>query len=196
MLHSSRRGSCGRALRRQQPPVRGEGNDVDPAGVPFERAEQLAAGRVPQLDRVVPAPAGQRAAPRIKRDARNRAVCPSSERSSLPLVASHSLTVLSALPLASVRPCGSNATLETVFVCPSSERSSLPLVASHSLTVLSPLPLASVRPCGSNATLQTGSRVPIERAEQFAAVRLPQLDRLVTDFRWPACGPADQTRRY
>jgi hypothetical protein len=38
-------------------------------------------------------------------------VCPSSVRSSLPLVASHSLTVVSTFPLASVLPCGSKVTL-------------------------------------------------------------------------------------
>ena len=79
--------------------------------VPFEGAEQLAAGRLPQLHRVVLAPAGQRLARGVKRHAINRALCPSRVRSSLPLAGSHSFTVLSSLPLASVWPVGSNATL-------------------------------------------------------------------------------------
>ena len=165
------------------------------SGVSFERAEQLAAWRLPQLHRVVITPAGQHPALRIKRDAPDHVRCPSSVRSSLPLRASHSFTVLSPLPLASVRPCGSNATLLTLSWCPSSVRSSLPLRASQSFTVLSSLPLASVPPCGSNATLQTESCVPFERAQQLAASRLPELHGVVIT---PAGQrrPSDQTPRY
>jgi hypothetical protein len=64
-----------------------------PASVSFERAEQLARARLPELHRVV------------------------------------------MLPLASVPPCGSNATLLTPLPCPLSVQSSLPERASHNFTV-------------------------------------------------------------
>ena len=97
-------------------------------------------------------------------------------------------------PGASVPPCGSKATLQTVASCPSSVRSSLPLRASQSFTVLSALPpwpasrpadqtprslcLGALRACG------VACRSASSRASPFLSA-LP----------WPASRPADQTPR-
>src|SRR5262249_46368736 len=80
--------------------------------------------------------------------------CPLSVRISSPLLTSHSLTVLSRLPLASVCPSGEKATEVTPSLCPLSVWISAPLTAFHSLTVLSPFPEASVLPSGEKATDQ------------------------------------------
>src|SRR6185295_4583454 len=55
------------AFRGQQTPIRGERDDINRRGVPFARAEQLAASRLPELHRLVSTPAGQRPTLRIKR---------------------------------------------------------------------------------------------------------------------------------
>ena len=66
---------------------------------------------VPQLDRLVLAPRGQRLAVRAERHAHQIAsVCPLRVACSLPVATSHSLIVLSSLPEASVLPSGLNAT--------------------------------------------------------------------------------------
>ena len=64
-------------------------------------------------------------------------VCPLSVSISVPLSASHTLTVLSQLPLTMRLPSGLNDTLLTPSVCPLRVRISVPLSASHTLTVLS-----------------------------------------------------------
>src|ERR1700733_293110 len=69
------------------------------------------------------------------------------------LGASHSLSVLSQLPLTIRFPSGLNATHITPPVCPLSVRVSWPVAASHTLTVWSSLPLTIRFPSGLNATL-------------------------------------------
>src|SRR5688572_22001887 len=54
-------------LRREQP-VRREGNHLHIPSVPFERADQPAAARVPQLHGFVVTPAGEHPTLRLKRD--------------------------------------------------------------------------------------------------------------------------------
>src|SRR3990172_5812516 len=76
-------------------------------------------------------------------------------RSSSPLFASHTFTVLSALAEASRLPSGLYATLRTSALCPLKVRSSSPLFASHTLTVSSSLAEASRLPSGLQATLLT-----------------------------------------
>ena len=61
---------------------------------------------------------------------------------------SHSLTVVSALPEASMCPSRLKATESTGPVCPCNVLLSLPVAASHSFTVLSSPPVATVRPSG------------------------------------------------
>src|SRR5262249_5323496 len=51
-----------------------------------------------------------------------------------PVCASHTLTVVSALPEARRLPSGENATLQTTWVCPLRVRVSLPVCASHTFT--------------------------------------------------------------
>lgn len=65
--------------------------------------------------------------------------CPSSRCNSRPLPASHNRTVLSELPVASVRLSGPNATQDTSSVCPCSRSSSWPLLTSQSTIAFSTL---------------------------------------------------------
>src|SRR6266516_7871122 len=74
---------------------------------------------------------------------------------------SHSLMVLSTLPLASVCPSGLMATLATELLCPVRVRRRSPVFRFHSLMVLSSLPLASICPSGLMATLSTWSSCPV-----------------------------------
>ena len=79
-----------------------------------------------------------------------------------PVAASHSRTVLSALPEARRVPSGLNATLDTASVWPvSGWPMGWPVAASHSRTVLSSLPEAMRVPSGLNATLVTASVWPV-----------------------------------
>ena len=75
----------------------------------------------------------------------------------LPEATSHSMIVLSRLPVARVLPSGLNATDATPCACPVSVAVILPLATSHSLTVLSRLAEASVLPSGLNVTERTES---------------------------------------
>src|SRR5258708_6575968 len=93
-------------------------------------------GEVPPLARVPPSGLKQTEATPLS--------CPARERRSLPVRASHSLTVRSEPPLATVRPSELKHTERTCFVCPRKAERSWPLRASHSLTVPSALPLARV----------------------------------------------------
>src|SRR5216684_3777537 len=81
--------------------------------------------------------------------------CALSERNSMPLATSHSLTVLSSLPLARIFPSGLKVTELTRPECPVSDRNSAPVVRSHNLIVLSSPPQANVLPSGPNATEST-----------------------------------------
>ncbi len=183
------------ALRGQQTPVRGEGDDIDSAGVPFERAEQLAASRLPELHRVVRTPAGQRPALRIKRHALDPLRCPSSVRSSLPLRASQSFTVWSSTP-AGQRPA-------LRIKRHAQDRVLVPFERAEQLAAsrLPELHRVVITPAGQHPALRIKRHatdyvlVPFERAEQLAASRLPELHRVVTHSRWPASRPADQTPR-
>ena len=77
---------------------------------PVEGAEFLAAAGVPQLHGLVLAGAGHPLPVGRERHAQDPAECPVRVRSSLPLLASHSFTVLSSLALATRCPSGENAT--------------------------------------------------------------------------------------
>ena len=95
--------------------------------------------------------------------------------------ASHTRTVLSALPEAIRCPSGLNATLNTVPVWPvSGAPMGWPVSASHSRTVLSAPPEASRCPSGLNATLNTVSVWPVSGcAEGLAGVGVPHPHRVV-----------------
>ena len=121
--------------------------------VALERERFLAAGRVPHLQRLVPAAAGDPLAVGLKATLVTQSVCPLSVSISWPLAASHTFTVLSALPLTIRLPSGLKATLITASVWPLSVSISWPLVASHTFSVLSSLPLAIRFPSGLKATL-------------------------------------------
>src|SRR5215470_2935747 len=77
------------------------------------------------------------------------------------VAASHSLTVLSAPPVASRFPSGEKATDMTLLECPLRVNSSCPVTVSHSLTVLSALPVASRFPSGEKATDMTLLECPL-----------------------------------
>ena len=95
--------------------------------------------------------------------------------------ASHSRTVVSALPEAMRCPSGLNATLYTAFVWPvSGWPRAWPVSASHSRTRLVALPETMRCPSGLNATLGHRVRVAGERlADGLAGVGVPQPHRLV-----------------
>ena len=74
----------------------------------------------------------------------------------VPEAASHSLTVLSKLPDATVRLSGLQAQYETNIICPSSVAVQLNgAVADHSFSVWSELPDTMVRPSGLQAHAYT-----------------------------------------
>src|SRR6266581_1832629 len=81
--------------------------------------------------------------------------------SSLPELISHTLILVSQLPLTRYLLFGLNTTELTRSECSLRVRSSAPLDTSHSLTVLSQLPLARVFPSGLNATEITSSEWPV-----------------------------------
>ncbi len=62
-------------------------------------------------------------------------MCPLNVSSSLPLAASHTLTVPSPLPVTIRWPSGEKATDQIAPLCPLSVSSSLPLATSHTLAV-------------------------------------------------------------
>ena len=74
-----------------------------------------------------------------------------SVRSDLPVAASHTFAVLSALPVTMRLPSGENATERTRALAVS-VRSYLLVVASHTLAVLSQLPVSMRLPSGEKAT--------------------------------------------
>src|SRR5215510_10075161 len=84
-------------------------------------------------------------------------LCAATSASVAPI---HSFTVLSALPLASRRPSGANATDETEPPWPLRVATARCVCTSHSRTVPSSLPLASRRPSGANATDETEAPWP------------------------------------
>src|SRR5208337_3317521 len=84
-----------------------------------------------------------------------------SEASSPPLATSQSLILSSALPDASLRPSGLNATELTELVCPARVRNSCPLATSQSLTEWSRLPESKVCPSGLKATDATDAECPV-----------------------------------
>src|SRR5262245_26298035 len=88
----------------------------------------------------------------------------------LPVATSHSLTVWSWLPEASVLPSGLYATERTQPVCPLRVACSSPVAASHSLTVWSSLPEASVLPSGLYATDRTQPVCPLRVARSLPVV--------------------------
>src|SRR5256885_1696027 len=76
-------------------------------------------------------------------------------RSSLPVSASHSRTVLSRPPDSTRLPSGDSAALMTPSVWPSKTRSCLPVSASHSRSVLSELLVSRRLPSADTETLPT-----------------------------------------
>src|SRR5262249_15622718 len=83
------------------------------------------------------------------------------DKTSCSVAASHNLTVLSALLVASRFPSGEKATEFTVPECPLRVSISWPVAVSHSLTVRSSLPLASRFPSGEKATDRTKPECPL-----------------------------------
>ena len=83
--------------------------------MPLEGAEFLAALRVPQPRRLVPAPGQHLLAVRRERHGVNLPGMPRKARSSLPLWASHNRAVLSKLPVSTCLPSGANATEITAW---------------------------------------------------------------------------------
>ena len=73
----------------------------------------------------------------------------------------HSLTVLSALPLASISPSGEKTTENTAPLCPLNVRLNFPVRASHNFTSRSQAPLANVLLSGEKATEVTSWRCPV-----------------------------------
>src|SRR5262249_34837892 len=74
---------------------------------------------------------------------------------------SHSFTVPSRLPEASLFPSGEKITEETLSSCSPRASSSCPLAISHSFTVRSSLPEASFFPSGEKATEETIFECPL-----------------------------------
>src|SRR5262245_59979974 len=60
----------------QESPIHRECDGIHKLGVPFERGELFAAGRVPQLNRSVIAPTGQHYAYRVERNTSDKALVP------------------------------------------------------------------------------------------------------------------------
>lgn len=89
-----------------------------------------------------------------------------------PVLGSHSLTVLSMLPDASIRPSGDHATARTQLVCPFNVWRGVPVSQSHILTVLSPLPVAILDDTsGENAVANIASPCPDIEAEHLVTAR-------------------------
>ena len=103
--------------------------------MPFEREQFLAAGRVPHLGRLIVTAGDNPLAVRGKGHGQIRPLCPWRVSSSWPLAASHTLAVLSQLPVTIRWPSGEKATDRMPPLCPLSVSSSLPLAASHTLAV-------------------------------------------------------------
>src|SRR6476659_2211765 len=134
--------------------------------MPLKGAQQGAAGRIPQLQRPVPAVARQHLSPVWgDRHELTTPECPSKVRSWAPLAASHSFSVLSTLPDSTCCPSGENAPDRTKLECPWKVCSRAPLAASHSLSVLSVLPDSTCRPSGENATEETARESPRKGAQ-------------------------------
>ena len=98
-----------------------------------------------------------------------------------PVAASHTRTVLSALPEAIRVPSGLNATLDTASVWPvSGWPTGWPVAASHSRTVLSAAAGGDPRAVGAERHAGHRVRVAGQRlADGLAGGRVPQPHRLV-----------------
>ena len=110
------------------------------------------------------------------------AVCPLRVRTSWPVSASHTFTVLSRAPPLTMRlPSGLNATLrDAAGVSLEGEELPGPLSASHTFTVtVITLPLTMRLPSALNATLLTWLVCPLRVRSFLARVRVPHLHRLV-----------------
>ena len=155
------------AARQHAGAVGRERHRVDPVRVPLEGAQQRARGRVPQLERLVlrcPTARGRRRArtpPTL-----THSECPSKVRSSAPVAASHSLSVLSAAARQHAGAVGRERHRGDLARVPLEGAQQLPVAASHSFSVLSSLPDSTRAPSGENATELTAARVPLEGAQQ------------------------------
>src|SRR5262249_3226783 len=99
-------------------------------------------------------------------------LCPSQDRSSFPLWASHTFTVLSLEPLPRRFQSGLKATLASLpksplLTCPLRARSSCPVCASHTFTVWSAEPLARRLPSGLKAKLVTALVCPLKERSSW-----------------------------
>src|SRR6516225_194641 len=95
--------------------------------------------------------------------------CPSRMRRSLLLGTSQSFTVLSRLPIASIRPFGSKSTLETGKKCFSNRRGTVPTSISQRARTSQNMP-RGVKDHADDLAPRTA-----KRAKQFAVGRIPKI---------------------
>ena len=118
-------------------------------GVPF-RGPLADRRSVPYLRRLVVAGGDDPRPVRAERRRPLTPVCPLSERTSAPVLASQTFAVMSSLAVTTRDPSGLNDAELTTPVCPLSVRSSAPVWASHTFAVLSALAVTTRDPSGLN----------------------------------------------
>ena len=148
--------------------------------VPFERSDLFAGLRIPQLDGIVPrAGAESSAVGRPGNAIRLSLVCPLSSRSTRPLAASHSRTVLSSEQDARIFPSGDQATPLTMPPCPSRIRICRPVAASHRHTSLVMLDARCQRRAIRRPANADNTRLMLKRLQDPPALHIPKPDGLV-----------------
>ena len=125
----------------------------------------------PQTHGVVITPTCERATIGTKNYTPDRTRMPCEVLRSVPVSASHKRTVLSSLPLASVRPSGLKATLLTQSVCPVSVPDMRACLRSTTHGVVHP---SCERATPTESNTQDETRMPCERADMIARLRIPQ----------------------